>query len=175
MSSERAMMAVCEVLPPMSVAKPSTNFLSSCAVVDGLKSWPTRMHGSVRCRRSNCSLTFEQIVQHAAGEVAHIGGAFAEIFVLHRLQHGDVAVGRGVKGVVGVGLLLADDFDDFLDEHAVFEHQQVRVENVRLGRAHGLGDAALDFGDLLAGADEGLLEAFDFRRDLGVAAVRAGR
>ncbi len=47
MPSDRAMMAVCEVLPPMSVAKPRTNFLSSCAVVDGLKSWLTRMHGSV--------------------------------------------------------------------------------------------------------------------------------
>src|ERR1039457_7352021 len=57
MSIDRAMMAVCEVLPPTSVAKPSTNFLSSCAVVDGLKSWLTRMHGSFRWRRLRASLT----------------------------------------------------------------------------------------------------------------------
>src|SRR5665213_799185 len=107
----------------------------------------------------------EQIVEHAAGEVAQIGGAFAEIFIFDRLQHGDVAVGRGVKGIVGVGLLFTDDLDDFLDEHAVFKHQQVRVENIRLGGAHRVGDAALDFGDLLAGADEGVFEAFNFRHD----------
>ena len=131
------------------------------------------MHGSFKCRRSKLLLDVEQIVQHAAGEVAQIGGAFAEIFVLDGFQHGDVAVGRGVKGVVGVGLLLADDFDDLLDEHAVFEHQQVRVKNIRLGGTHRLGDAALDFGDLLAGADERLLEALDFRRDRVRRPVRA--
>ena len=52
-------------------------------------------------------------------------------------------------------------------EHAVFEHQQVRVEDVRLRRAHVVDDAALDFGDLLAGFDERLLEATDFPRDFG--------
>ena len=117
----------------------------------------------------------EQIVQHAGGEVAQIGGAFAEIFVLDRFQHGDVAVGGGVKGVVGVGLLLADDLDDLLDEHAVFEHEQVGVENIRLGGTHRVGDAALDFGDLLAGADEGVLEALDFLADRILGSIRAGR
>ncbi len=114
----------------------------------------------------------QQVVQHAAGEVAQVGGALAEVFVLDGFQHGDVAVGRGVKGEVGVRLLFADDLDDLLDEHPVFEHQQVRVKNVRLVGAHRLGDAALDLGDLLAGADERLLEALHLGLDVGHFAAR---
>jgi hypothetical protein len=38
----------------------------------------------------------------------------------------------------------------------------MRVKNIRLGGTHRLGDAALDFSDLLAGADEGVFEALDF-------------
>ena len=108
MPSDRAMMAVCEVLPPMSVAKPRTNFLSNCAVVDGLKSWPTRMHGSVRCREVDWLLHLEQIVEHARSQVLHVGGAFAEIFVVHAGQRGDVTLGHLVEGEFGVDLLLAD-------------------------------------------------------------------
>ena len=109
-------------------------------------------------------LDIEQIVQHAAGEIAQVGGAFPEIFVLHRFQHGDIAVRGGVKGIVRIGFLLADDLDDLLDEHAVFEHQQVGVKDVRLGGTHRVGHAALHLGDLLAGAHQRVFEAFDFLR-----------
>src|ERR1039458_1467554 len=71
-----------------------------------------------------------------------------------------------MKGDIGVDLLLADEPDDLLDEHAVFEHQQVRVEDVRLRRAHAGDDAALHLDKLLAGFDERLLETADFPRDL---------
>ena len=65
--------------------------------------------------------------------------------------------------------------DDFVHEHPVFEHQQVRVENVRLLRAHVFDDLALHFGDLLAGLDERLFKAVDFRRDFRVGQFRAWR
>ena len=55
MRSERAMIAVCDVLLPTSVANPSTFRLSSCAVLDGVKSWLMMMHGSLRVRRSASS------------------------------------------------------------------------------------------------------------------------
>ena len=116
-------------------------------------------------------LDLEQIVEHARGEVAQIGGAFAQILVLHLRQRGDIALGHGMKGKIGVDLLLADEPDDLLDEHAVFEHQQVRVKNVRLRRAHAGGDAALHLGDLLAGFDERLLEAADLPGDFRVRQV----
>ena len=111
-------------------------------------------------------LDLEQIVEHAPGEVAQIGGAFAQILVLHVRQRGDVTLGHGMKGEIGVDLLLANEPDDLLDEHAVFEHQQVRVEDVRLRRAHAGDDTALHFEELLAGFDERLLETADFHRDL---------
>ncbi len=134
-------------------------------MVDGLKSWLTRMHGSFEMAQIKGVLDFEQIVEHAPGEVAQIGGAFAQILVLHVRQRGDIALGHGMKGEIGVDLLLADEPDDLLDEHAVFEHQQVRVKDVRLRRAHAGDDAALHLGDLLAGFDERLLEAADFPGD----------
>ena len=108
MPSDRAMMAVCEVLPPMSVAKPSTSFLSSCAVVDGLKSWLDQNARLGELRRSNSSFTSSRLSSTRDGQVAHVGGAFAQIFVLHARQRGGVALGDGVKGEIGVDLLLAD-------------------------------------------------------------------
>ena len=57
MRRDRAMMAVCEVLLPTSVAKPSTLRLSSCAVFEGVRSWLIMMQGSFKCRRSKPSST----------------------------------------------------------------------------------------------------------------------
>ena len=107
-------------------------------------------------------LDIEQVVEHATGEVAQIGGALAQIFVLHVRQRGNVTLGDGVKGEIGVDLLLADKPDDLLDQHAIFEHQQVRVKNVRLRRAHAFGHPALHLRDLLAGFDERPFKAPDF-------------
>ena len=77
-------------------------------------------------------------------------------------QRRDVTLRHGVKGKVGVDLLLPDHPDDFVHQHPVFEHQQVRFKNVRLLRAQGFQHLALDFQDLLAGLDEGLFKTADF-------------
>ena len=42
-SSERAMMALCEVRPPVSVATPRIESRRSAAVSDGVRSWATRI------------------------------------------------------------------------------------------------------------------------------------
>ena len=110
----------------------------------------------------------EQIVEDTAGQIAQIGGALAQIFVVHIFKDSDIFFSGGVKGELGINLLFADDFDDFLDEHRVFDHQQMRVKNIRLGRTHGFGHAPLDFGDLLAGLDERMLVALDFRLHLTI-------
>jgi hypothetical protein len=70
-----------------------------------------------------------------------------------------------VKGEVGIDLLLPDHPDDFLDEHAVFEHQQVRVKNVRLLCAHVATHAALHLGDLLAGLTSACSKRLDLLSD----------
>ena len=51
MRSERARMAVCDVRLPTSVANPSTIAGSIIAVSDGVRSWATTTHGSVRSAR----------------------------------------------------------------------------------------------------------------------------
>jgi len=37
----------------------------------------------------------KEVVEDAAGEIFHVGGAFAEVIVLHLFHGGDVAVGDG--------------------------------------------------------------------------------
>jgi hypothetical protein len=73
-----------------------------------------------------------------------------------------------MKRKVGVHLLLADHADDFINHHAVLEHEQVRIEDVALGRAHVLDNATLHFDELLAGPDERLLEPAHFPGDFRV-------
>ena len=70
-------------------------------------------------------LGIEQIVEHAAGEVAQIGGALAEVFVLDRLQHGDV----DALGALGVGVVTEP-----LAEH--LRRRTVRYEAVIVSRPH---------------------------------------
>lgn len=43
------MIALWEVRPPVSVAKPSTKRLSSCAVLEGSRSWLMTMQDSFSC------------------------------------------------------------------------------------------------------------------------------
>ena len=104
----------------------------------------------------------EQIVQHARGDVAHVGGAFAQVIVLDGRQRGGVALGDGVEGVFGVDLLLLDHAHDFVEQRAVFQHQQVRVEDAAFLGAHALADLALDFEDLVPGLDQRAFQPVDF-------------
>ena len=74
-------------------------------------------------------LQAQQVVQDARGHVAHVGGALAQVFVLDGGQGGGVTLGDGVEGVFGVDLFLLDDAHDLVKQRAVFEHEQVRVED----------------------------------------------
>ena len=104
MRSDRAMMAVCDVLLPMSVANPSTLVRSICAVFDGRQ---VVADDDARLRQMpqvGLVLAAQQIVQHPRGHVAHVGRAFAQIIVVDGGQRGGVALGDGVKGVLRVDL-----------------------------------------------------------------------
>ena len=107
-------------------------------------------------------LQAQQVVQHARGDVPHVGGALAQVIVLDGRQRRGVALGDGVEGVFGVDLLLLDHAHDLVDQRAVFEHQQVRVEDAAFLGAHAFADLALDFQDLVAGLDQRPFEAVDF-------------
>ena len=61
--------------------------------------------------------------------------------------------------------MIAYHADDFVNDDAVFEHEQVHVKQIALVRAHVGRDPVLDFLDLGARLDQHLLEAFDLHRD----------
>ena len=108
----------------------------------------------------------EQIVQDAGGEIANVGGALAQIFVLGGEQGLGEAFGGAVKGVFGIGLLLLDQMEDFIQQVRIVQHLEVRLENIRLLGAEILGDLVLDLQDLQPGLDQGFFEPVNFRREL---------
>ena len=174
MRSDRAMMAVCEVLLPTSVAKPSTLRLSSCAVLEGVRSWLMMMHGSLRCRRSLSSSTPSRLFKHAHGHVAHVGRPFAQVIVLNGRQRRRVAFGDGVEGVFGVDLLRLDHAHHLVEQRAVLQHQQVRVEDAAFLGAHAVADLALHLEDLVPGLHQRLLQPVDLLRQLRVSQLAPG-
>ncbi len=168
------MMAVCEVLLPTSVANPSTLRLSSCAVLDGVRSWLMIMHGSLRWRRSTFLLNAQQVVQHAGGHVPHVGGALPQILVFDGGQGSGVALGNHVKGVFGVDLFLLDYPHDLVEQSAVFKHQQMRVENAAFLGAHAFAHPALHRENLLPRLHQRLLQPIDLFRQVLVRQLASG-
>ena len=155
------MMAVWEVLLPTSVANPSTLRLSSCAVLDGVRSWLMMMHGSLRWRRSASSSRpsrlFSTRVVTSRMSVARsrrYSSSMAD-------KRGGVAFGDRVEGVFRVDLLLLDHPHHLVEQRAVFEHQQMRVEDAAFLGAHAFAHLALHFQNLVPRLDQGLLQAID--------------
>ena len=56
-----------------------------------------------------------------------------------------------MERVFGVHLLLLDHSDDFVEQRAVFQHQQVGVEYAAFLGSHGFADLPLNLQNLLAG------------------------
>ena len=174
MRSDRAMMAVCEVLLPTSVAKPSTLRLSSCAVLEGVRSWLMMMHGSLRCRRSLSSSTPSRLLRTRDRDVAHVGGAFAQVIVVNGRQGRRVAFGDRVERVLRVDLLRLDDAHDLVEQRAVFQHEQMRVEDAAFLGAHAFADLALDVQDLLTGLHQRPLQPVDLLGQLRIGELAPG-
>ena len=79
-----------------------------------------------------------------------------------------------MKRVLGVYLLLLDVADDFVQQRAVLQHQQMRVKNAAFLRAHAGGDFLLDFQDLMAGLDERFFQPGNFIRQLSFGNLTLG-
>ena len=95
---ERAMMAVWEVLLPTSVAKPRMILRSSSATSDGDKSSLTTMHGSLQILQVLLMAVPQQIGHDAGSDIAHVGGAFAQISVVNRAESRGVFIGEFLEG-----------------------------------------------------------------------------
>ena len=109
----------------------------------------------------------EEVVQDAGGDVAHVGGAFAKVIVANRLQGGRVPLGDLLEGLFDVDLLLFHQAGHLVDQGAVFQNQQVGVENAGVLRTHRLTDLALDVQNLLTGLNKRLFEPLPFVRQFG--------
>ncbi len=70
--------------------------------------------------------------QQAPRHVLDVGAALAQVVVLDLVVDGEQPVGDDLHGPLAVDALAADDRLHVLGELAVFEHQQVRVEDVRV-------------------------------------------
>jgi len=100
----------------------------------------------------------EELVEHAPGHVADIGGALAEEVVLHLREDVDVALGDRLEAVLDVEAGPADLLGHLVDEGDVLEHQQVRVEDRGLRLVELARDVVAQAGDLGARRDQGGLE-----------------
>ena len=116
----------------------------------------------------------QQIVQHARRYVAHVGGPLPQVLVVDGRQGGGVALGDGVEGVFGVDLFLPDDAHDLVEQGAVFQNQQMGVEDAAFLGAHAFADLALDLQNLVARLDKGLLQAFHLLRQLRLSQMHLG-
>ena len=107
-----------------------------------------------------------QVAQHAAGDVREIGGAFAEVIVVELAHLPGVDAHHLLIGEVDIHEPAEHLLLDRLDERAVLEREDVRVENARVGLADGGGHLVADGGDLLAGLEQRGLEPGQFIRDI---------
>ena len=82
--------------------------------------------------------------EQAARHVFDVGTAFAQVVVFDLFIDGEQAVGGDAHGPFGVGAFAADVSFNFVEQLAVFEHEQVRVEDVGVLRAEREFGALLD-------------------------------
>ena len=104
----------------------------------------------------------EELVEHAAGDVADVGGALAEEIVLHLGEDIDVALRDRLEAVLDVVAGAPDLLGHLIDEGDVLQHQQVGVEDCRLGLVKFTGDIRAQLGDLHPGSGQGDLEPGQF-------------
>ena len=112
------------------------------------------------------ALASGQVVQDPAGDVADVGHALLDVVVLHLAEGGGVFPDHLLEDVLGVDPLGLDPPHHLFDQGPVLDHQEVGVEERGLLPVQALGQLAPDLHQLLAGGDQGVLEAGDLGRDL---------
>ncbi len=112
--------------------------------------------------------TIHQVVEHPRGDVPHIRGPLAQVFVIDGFERRGVSLGDLLKRVIDVDHLPLHQPGNFVNECAVFEDQQMRIENAGVLRAHGLPNLALDVQNLVTGLDESLFQTFPFPRQFAL-------
>ena len=167
-------MAVCEVLLPNVGGKPENFALVELRRLGGRQVMADDNARLLEVAKIGFLFQAQQVVQDARRYVAHITGALSQILVFDGRQGGGVALGDGVEGVFGVDLLLPDNAHHLVEQGAIFQDEQMGVEDAAFLRPHADADLALDFENLLAGLHERLLQAVDFLGQLGLSQLQLG-
>src|SRR5262249_19434156 len=91
-----------------------------------------------------------QVGAEASDDVGDVSLALAQVGIVHAVEQRRHFVERALQGRLRVQALVADDSRRAIDEHRIVEHQELRVEEVRvLGPERG-ADSLLDVLDLAA-------------------------
>ena len=125
--------------------------------------------------REVAGLLAHQVVDDAAGDIVDVQRALAEVGVVDLAEGLGVAVGDALEDLLDVELVPREGAQHFVDERAILDHEEVRVEDARVLRPDGHRDALLHLDDLLARGDEGRLEAGDLAGDFPLGDVARRR
>ena len=107
-----------------------------------------------------------EIADDAAGDVVDIEGALAEVGVVYLGEGLGVAIGDLGEDVLDVEAIALEGAEDFIDEGAIFDDEEVGIEDGGIVGADGDGDFLLKLEDLLAGGEESAFEALDLVWDV---------
>ena len=103
----------------------------------------------------------EEVLQHPLRDITNVSSAFPQVFVINLGKRLDVARGDVVKTRFYIPPRLFKFPDRLPDQRLIFEHQQMRVENQRLGFAQIFLHLVLYFRDLLPRREQGLIKTRD--------------
>ena len=91
-----------------------------------------------------------RFMMHPAGHVMDVQRALAQVGIVHLLEQLGVAAGDLLEDGLDVAPVALQRAQHLVDERAVFDDEQVGVEDAGVLRADGLGDLGLHFEDLRA-------------------------
>ncbi len=114
------------------------------------------------------------MANHATGDILDIHDAFAQIGIIDLAERLAVLFRDLVEDVLDVVALLFEIAQHLVNQCAVFDHEEMRVEDAGILGANGIRDSLLDLQELGTGGDEGGFKARDFLRKLLVRNLTEG-
>ena len=108
----------------------------------------------------------EEVADDAAGYVFDVDDAFLEVGVVDGGEGAAIFFGDLVENEFAVVKVALEAAEGFVDEGAVFDDEEVGVEDGGVGGPDGAGDFLLNTEEFLTGGDEGGLAAGDFAGDV---------
>ena len=112
--------------------------------------------------------------EDALGHILDVDDALLQVGVVDRGECTAVFLRDLVENEFDVVQLALQSAQGLVDQRAVLDHQQVRVEDAGIGRTYRPGDFLLYIEKLLTRGNEGGFEAFDLAGDVRLLDVAKG-